>query len=721
MLKTGFAHIPTEPEQPATPHASDPALQISSLLPAILLFLPLCVPLATGRVFAIDDLAVWHLPLRVLYADALSQGASILWTPSMFNGFFLHGEGQLGALHPLHLLMFRLLPVAIGFNLELILSYVAAFCGMYVFLRRIGLSSPASSVGATAFAFSGFNLLRLSQMNMVAVAAHLPWLLVSLETVLTGSARARALGFAAISMLVGSQIMLGHPQTVWMSSLTCTVYALARLSRGIPASRAGVAAVAAVVGVAIGGAQLLPTFEYVSNSLRATVPLEFSLSFSLHPFNLVQLCSPYIFRERVYALPGEHFVHEFVAYSGSLCTVAFLWAIVRNRRLPLRHIALFGFALSIVGVLLALGRYGFVYELVAALPVVGKFRGSARHVLLLHVGLSILLAICYEDLIRLGRQGKALVRRSWISIPVGVSAVTAVGVWLGRDVFPLAGAELLSVRGAMVGVVLSGVAGLLVSDAARGARAALLILPLYGAFDLGLSGYPFIWSDPPHTIEALAARAELPASAAFGTTVHIPDSDARRNLVLLRGARLSWAYVGVYPSRALPPDNRTVQRLGGVEFVNRGSGWERVHDRMPRVRVVADALVSTTPLQELQKIDVSRTALVSRQIAPLQSQGRYTAIVSADSPGRLDVDITATGRALLVTTESYHADWVASADGRELVTTALFGDYLGVVLEPGAYRVSLRFSSRAARLGIILSLAGLVVAVAGALVVRRTH
>ena len=57
----------------------------------------------------------------------------------------------------------------------------------------------------------------------------------------------------------------------------------------------------------------------------------------------------------------------------------------------------FALALVGVGVLFALGRYGFVYEAVTMLPLVGKFRAPARHIALVHLGLAILAAMAAYD------------------------------------------------------------------------------------------------------------------------------------------------------------------------------------------------------------------------------------------------------------------------------------------------------------------------------------
>src|SRR5262249_17228841 len=99
------------------------------------LFLPLAWPLLTGRVFVFDDLQGFHLPLRLLYASALREGHLLLWTPAVYGGLYLHGEGQIGMLHPLHAALYRLFPLQAAFNLEFLSSYVIAFAGMWWLLR----------------------------------------------------------------------------------------------------------------------------------------------------------------------------------------------------------------------------------------------------------------------------------------------------------------------------------------------------------------------------------------------------------------------------------------------------------------------------------------------------------------------------------------------------------------------------------------------------------
>src|SRR5918993_2306511 len=122
---------------PSAPPPHERNVERAAALCSLALLLPLAWPLLTGRVFVFDDLGVFHVPLRHLYAEALRSGDSLLWTPSLFSGFYLHGEGQAGMLHPVHLLLYGALPLGVAFNLEFLASYVFGFAGMFYLLRRL--------------------------------------------------------------------------------------------------------------------------------------------------------------------------------------------------------------------------------------------------------------------------------------------------------------------------------------------------------------------------------------------------------------------------------------------------------------------------------------------------------------------------------------------------------------------------------------------------------
>ena len=75
----------------------------------------LALPAILGHVYLADDLGEFHLPLREFYSRQLSSGEAWDWMPGLFGGFCLTGEGQLGGYHPVHWLLYRLLPLEVAF------------------------------------------------------------------------------------------------------------------------------------------------------------------------------------------------------------------------------------------------------------------------------------------------------------------------------------------------------------------------------------------------------------------------------------------------------------------------------------------------------------------------------------------------------------------------------------------------------------------------------
>jgi hypothetical protein len=699
----------------------DRRLTYTASAAALVLFVPLLYPVLGGRIFAIDDLSALHAPLRHVYQSALTAGDSILWTSQLYGGFYIHAEGEVGALHPLHLLLYRTLPLTIALNLEMILSYVFAFVGMLSFLRRLGFAAVSSIVGSTAFAFSGFTLLHLPHLNMVAVVAHLPWLLYAIDLCLAESSDSRAKGLVAVAVLVGSQALLGHPQAMVMCGLICALYAVAS-GNGLNI-RLAVVGLASVAGLMLAGIQLVPTLDALATSVRNTFGSDFALSYSLHPLNILQLFSPYLLLSRVYAAPGEQYVHEFGAYSGALSTLAFSWAIVRGARLPFARLAVFAIVISSLGLLLALGRYGFIYQWLAMLPVLGKFRAPARHILLVHFGFAVLLSILFEDVYRLcGARSKSTRRQAWIWLPLVVSAAAGAVIWWLPQVSATFAHAPVHVTGILIGLMIFSLSTLLLTDAARGSRAALMLLPCLLAVDLGIWGYSYVFGGGVRTVREIAATADRPP-ADTKATVHQTARTPKLNLLVLDDFRVLRPGVGLPPHRRLPLSTENELRVSGAEWVSGPQGWRPVVDPMPRVRFVTEAKVVADPIR-VAEIDVRRTALVTEDLHLTRPDGETTpsARLVDDGPGHIVLDVSTRVAALLITTEAYDHGWRASAaSGTTLKTVAVYGDYLGVVAEPGEYRMTLLFKPDSMRGGAYTSGAGLMLIVVLAAFVAWTR
>ena len=490
------------------------------------LFLPLLFPLLTGRIFTKDDFAALHLPFRYLYREALRAGDSFLWTSAYHSGFYLHGEGEAGMAHPLHLLLYRFLPLGPAFNLEIVSTYVAMLAGTGLLLRRLGFTSESAWFGAVVFTFSGFNLYNVMHVNHIAAVAHIPWLLLATHGLLTSpDRRGRAVAFAGIVLAVGSQLLVGNPQYVWLTSVVVVFMTGCLWYAGAPASRVWMLIIAGMLGMLVGAVQLLPTLDFARESTRMTWSEAEALSFSLSPLNLVQLWSPFAFRFRVHAPEAEaQIVHEFIVYNGAFCTMALAWLAMRWRQQARRGLLTALVGLAAISFVLAMGRYGGVYAWLARLPGLNSFRAPARHIVLFHLAMSGIAAVAFQDLVAVIRRGERVeIRRLWpLAVPVVMSLSTTVAASLLAQ-SPWAAAHGLPFSGFMRAAPWSALMVLmawLIVKAARGARWALPALIVLVAFDQGFWGYSYAYRwGPVERIDQLIAHADVPADARPGDLI----------------------------------------------------------------------------------------------------------------------------------------------------------------------------------------------------------
>ncbi len=649
------------------------------------LLLPLALPLLEGQVFLYNDLAWFHLPLRHLYQQALGRGDSLLWTPSIFNGLYLLGEGQTGVLHPLHLLYYRLLPLRTAFNLELLTSYVAAFGGMWWFLRRLRFGPVPAPFGAMLFAFSGFMLLHHHHLNMVAVVAHLPWLLAGADTLLVEEARrARRLAFAAVALILGSAFLIGFPQAVWWDALALGAFAAWRAADTGRWRPLLPLAAALVVGVLLGGIQIVPSADAIARSDRAGLGAEFATTYSLHPLNLLQLWSPQVLAEGAYSDSDFPWFHEFGIYSGAILLIGLVWVWLRRRAIPARRTLItWTTVFAAVMVPLMLGRYGGVAWLLGYLPVLGALRAPARYVVLLQFALAILATVALEDLLAIHERRAdppaGWLPALWIPALLGVATLAAVNAHL----LPYARHEAATVAAAAPGVALIALVTLLVVLAARRVPWALAALIVITAADLGVYGIGFVYREPAMPIERFLANVKAAPTRPEDSYAAAPDlGTVAKNALVLKGYRLSTGYAGFFPAVHHPIGGSTTLALSGTQWTFAPDGT-----RSPAAGGVA-------------------------RVRVLDADGRLDpaafAQLTADRPGRLGADVRADGPRVLAFTERFHDGWTATADGRPLALVAIEGDFLGCRVDAGVRHVELRFTPRSFRDGVIVSALGVI-------------
>lgn len=704
---------------------------------AVVLWLVLAEPWSRGAVYLAGDLGGYHLPMRTFYADCLARGDSPRWIPEIFCGYYLHGEGQVGQLHPLHWLAYRLLSLSSAFNLELLINYPLLIIGTYLLLVRRGLPRSAALFGGLLFGYSGFNLTHLMHVNMVAVVTHLPWLLLAIDWALTEQKPTRvAGGILLVALLTGSELLLGHPQSVWLVGVIEVAYVLYLLTSKLGWWRVPVLAAAKIAGVAIGCVQLWPTWQLLATSRRETTDEAFRGAWSLHPVNLLQMVSPYLFPDRVYE---DEFVgvgtHELTWYAGAIVPVLVIWLVLRWRALEvsLRRLALWGGILATVGFVLALGRYaGPLHSLVVSLPVVGLFRCPARYGLLMFFGSAVLGAVALADMTAVvaADERPSWQRIAWLWL---VPAASVVAVLVGGLAVDWWGETEPNPRWErpITGIALMLVAAALATAALRGQRWALAGLVAFTAIDLGIYGVGYalrIPSIPLADLQSKMHKYPRDPQSRVAVAGKLGQSDA----ALLGGARLMYGYVGLAPRMRLianpeiaQSDPDLLRRLAAVRWKCVDARSMELDGWLPRARLVTRAQVSHDLPADLRRIDPASVALVDEPLelpASSTSAPGRVAIVE-DRPGRVICETNAPDAQLLVLAESWHPGWHVNVAGTDTPIVRTFGDFMGCVVPAGRTRIEFRFDNEIERHATWVSLGGLILAVglAGAtgLVARR--
>jgi len=186
-----------------------------------------------------------------------------LWNP--FTGF---GQPHLAniqtaAFYPLNAALYLLGPVA-GYNLWLFLRLWLAGFFIYLFLRKLNLAALPSFAGSLVWPLGGYGLwfMQLVELNSQLL---LPLFLISLHALADRPRLKYFIGAALIGWMI---ILGGHPEAVFNSWLIAMLYFIFRLSRQkLPPSarlkRAALAGLVALVSAGLAAVVLLPFLNYL--------------------------------------------------------------------------------------------------------------------------------------------------------------------------------------------------------------------------------------------------------------------------------------------------------------------------------------------------------------------------------------------------------------------------------------------------------------------------
>ena len=426
---------------------------------AILPWLLFGIPTLLGHPALAGDNLIQNYPLRVLSGQILRTGHLPLLNVYANSGTPLLGAMNAGAMYPLTVI-FAFLPGPLAWLINLFAVYFAAGLGMYSLARWFGFSSAPSFVSALFYAYAGAMMGQMVHLGVVQGYSFLPWLVLvmlawqrNLSAYLEPTWRllmqVSAKWIIALSGIWGLTFLTGEPRAiaeielVFLLLLACAM--VLRSDWALPSlkHRAALALGSAVAlgwGVGIGLIQMLPGWDFIGLSQRASLNYWFFGSGSLVVRWTGLLWFPTLLGGNgSFGQPGyyaNYNLPEVTSYVGLLALFAAAVFFSRRRwrgwRDGEQNFVVFAI-LGIVGLFATWGSFTPLGHLFRHIPLFGSTRLQSRNIVIVDLSLSFFLAWLLDE-VKQGRwKTEELSRRTKVSIIAVCSIVvaTVVGLWLG--------------------------------------------------------------------------------------------------------------------------------------------------------------------------------------------------------------------------------------------------------------------------------------------------
>ncbi len=693
----------------------------------------------------------WHLPL---------------WNPDAFAGAPLLANDQSAVFSPFTLVALPFAP-AHGYSLAMLLKLVVAGAGMGVFLRQLRAGYAAAIVAGIAYASSSFMVDWLGHPQS-AVAAIFPWAFASAEMWLRTRRPVALLGLA---VAVALQFLAGHAETTLHLGLMLVFYVAVRglvQENGRWRAIAGMA-VAAALGTALAGVQLVPFLAELHNSTLVSDRTSSGVGFGhLQASELISWILPNgSGNPGIDNLTGP--APNYLEATGFIGVAALLLGglgVVHSMRAH-RSVAL---ALGIPVVLAAGVVYGPLAQVAGRLPLLSS-SSNARMLVVICFGMAAFAGLGFQALVGMTPRwsGPRTLLPGWALLGVGVAAlagVVALGLvlaaqgkgvdgllpsWQGNIGFwvLVAGLSLLAAL-TFMGAAALGRGG------APAAGLACLVLAEAAIFAGPFQPRVPLANDPPPSAAMSWLQDHSGDGAVAATALAlIPNLPTEYGVRDVRGVdvtidprvRLYWSHADpgyddrTYYTQLSRPDPSWLAAAGvryflsapldvpaGATPVVQSPGFtiSSIAGTRPFAFAAPAVVAATGP-------DDAVTKLAGAPLGPVVVESAGSSLpsgaadvrVTRQDPGAVDLDVTASAAATVVVLQSYSSDWTAQVDGTGARVRPADVLFQSVVVPAGHHVVTLRYQPFSVTVGLAASAAGIIglvalFAVPWALARRRT-
>ncbi len=208
----------------------------------------------------------WHFSIstKYIYWEELKNNRLPLWTPLLGGGFPLFAEGQIGALFLPNIIIFKLFDFPFAYNASLVITVMIFAFGIYLLIRTFTGSVAASFFGAVTGSLSGIIIPQLPHITLLQGLSLMPWVLLATYCLIK---KQTGLRIAALAFIVAEQLYTGFPQAVFISLLLSTCFCIWN-SRPLKKNSNILIfyACAIILGIGLSSIQLIPSFEFLTQS-----------------------------------------------------------------------------------------------------------------------------------------------------------------------------------------------------------------------------------------------------------------------------------------------------------------------------------------------------------------------------------------------------------------------------------------------------------------------
>jgi hypothetical protein len=734
--------------------------------------------LADRAIFPPGDFSDQFWAFRMFQARAFAQGRLPLWSDNFNSGHPFLADVQSAVFYPVSLIWTLAIVALRGadFTLldletEAIFHFVLAGAFTYLFARQIIGSRVAALGSALTFMFGGYlTSYPPLQLAILETATWLPLALLFIDLGF-GPAAARSESNAqpessdtnppapvqrptrriryliVTGLVLGVAALAGHPQTFLFVVYACAIYFAWCLIRGGWRGPKAFAlsvlpfALTLLVAAGIAAAQWIPTLEYQGFSTRAGISwAEASGGFpTIDPLQMI--------------LPGFTSAFQSPLYIGvfPLWLAAFALFVDRTRE------KLFWALLALGSLFVAFGAYVFVYALFYLfMPGFAMFRDQERLAFVVSFALSILAGFGFHQVIQPVLDAKR-VRRAWALLPAGftITAMMTFALFIAGAQRASGRLAFLTDRAGLM-VLLFGLASLLVLwrvktlnhsnvPAFVGIAVAFIAFDLFTVNSAAYNASPdprypvtpiiqTIQNDP--GIFRVVDEGKLPGH--FGIAYGLEEIGgisplriaAYNSLLDVLPEEKLWPLLNVrYAITARPgfANAEVVKSDGDTQLLRLGNSMPRawfvpyVIQNAPDDQVLA--AMSSGAFDPWQVAYIAGSTTLKLPAPPTRPSLNHTADAAdfqSITPEHSVVIVRAPADGLVVMSENYYyPGWRALVNGEP--TSILRADIAlaAVPVRAGEQKIELFFDPGSVKIGIGITLASLLVALAGLWMLRR--